>query len=267
MTVSSRTTIPRSVRVDAASPTPWLTRRDASIVHLGHSALVLADGLDHLVISSDEFGLAPGGIELLPADLVRLRSELIAGRTGLRHWMPAKVETVDLRMPPIDIDSVAVAALGNALSVEQRVGEFDPSRQRSAAAPLVRSALDGEPVDATLLRLIGAGPGSTPSGDDVVVGVLAGLRATGHDSAAAVIGRGLPRLLHHTTTASRLYLSAAADGRFAARVHLLVQGLGDRDSALAAARSAARWGATSGLDLLAGILAAAVPSALMRRIA
>ena len=82
-----------------------------------------------------------------------------------------------------------------------------------------------------LRRLIGAGPGSTPAGDDVVVGVLAALRATGRDDAAAAIGRASCRLLDRTTSASRMYLSAAADGRFAERVHELVRGLGDARAA------------------------------------
>lgn len=267
MTASSRTTIPRSVRVDVAAPTPWIARGEVSIVHLGQSALVLADRRGHLVITSGAFGLAPGGIELLPADLLRLRSELKTGRTACSHWMPEVVEMVDLTLPPVHVDPAALAVLGNALVGGQQVGTFDPARQRAAAVPLVRSATDGESVAVALLGLIGAGPGSTPAGDDVIVGVLAGLRATGRDDAAALIANGLLDLLPRTTSASGLYLSAAAEGRFAERVHLLVRGLEDRDAALAAARSAARWGATSGIDLLAGIVAAATHSSALRRIA
>jgi hypothetical protein len=238
-----------------------------SIVHLGHSALVLADRRGHLVITSGAFGLAPGGIQLHPADLRRLRGELQAGSIALAHWAPAVVETVDLTMPAGHVDPIALALLGNALGAGQHVGAFDPARQRSAAAPLVRSATDGEGVGTALLGLIGAGPGSTPAGDDVVVGVLAGLRATARDDAAALIADTLLDLLGRTTSASRMYLSAAAEGRFAERVHLLVQGLADRDAALSAARSASRWGATSGMDLLAGIVASTTHSVAMRRTA
>ena len=253
--------------MDVASPTPWRTRSEVTIVHLGHSALVLADGREHLVITSAQFGLAPGGIQLLPPDLRRLHAELVAGSTGLAHWTPEMVDQVDLTMRAIDIDPVAVAILGDALRFEHRVGAFDPERQRSAARGLVCSALDGRPVSDELLALIGAGPGSTPAGDDVVVGVLAGLHASGRSEAAHPIERSLPGLLDRTTSASRLYLSAAASRRFAERVHQLVRGLGDRDSAIAAARSASRWGATSGLDLLAGVIAATDPSLQLRRTA
>jgi len=262
MTASSGTTIPRSVRVDVASPAPWLSRGPLSVVHLGQSALVLADHSGHLVVTSRAFGLAPGGIQLLAADLQRLRAELAAGATVLSHWWPDDVDLVDLRMRPVRVDPDAVALLSAAHDVRQHADALDPRRQRSTAPALVRAALAGEPLAGPLLSLIGAGPGSTPAGDDVVVGVLAALLATGHDDAAAAIGSGALRLLGRTTSASRMYLTAAADGRFAERVHDLLSGLADSTSACRAARSAAIWGATSGLDLLSGIVAAVDSPAL-----
>jgi len=267
MTASSGTTIPRSVRVDAASPAPWLTHGEVSVVHLGQSALVLCDRRGHFVVSSPAFGLAPGGIELLPADLARLRARFAASRPTLAHWRPAAVELVDLSIQPVRVDPGALEVLTAAIDVRQHADALDPRRQRSTAPALVRAALAGDPLAGPLLRLIGAGPGSTPAGDDVVVGVLAALRATGRDGAAAAIARDAVPLFDRTTSASRMYLSAAADGRFAERVHELVQGLGSTTAARTAARSAAGWGATSGLDLLSGIVAAVDSPALSRRAA
>jgi hypothetical protein len=228
---------------------------------------VLADRHGRLVVTSGAFGLAPGGIQLLQSDLTRLRAELAAGARTLAHWRPDQVTLVDLRMRPVRVDSDAVAMLSAAPDVRQHADVFDPRRQRSSAPALVRAARAGEPLAGPLLRLIGAGPGSTPAGDDVVVGVLAGLLATGRDDAAARIGAGVIPLLERTTSSSRMYLSAAADGRFAERVHELVRGLVDPASALSATRSAAGWGATSGLDLLSGIVAAVDSPALARRAA
>ncbi len=223
---------------------------------------MLADRSGYLVVTSRAFGLTPGGIELLPADLRRLRGELAAGAIVLSHWRPDEVDLVELRMRPVRVDPHAAALLGAAADVRQHADAFDPRRQRSTAPALVRAALAGDPLAGPLLRLIGAGPGSTPAGDDVVVGVLAALLATGHEDAAAAIGSGALRLLGRTTSASRMYLSAAAGGRFAERVHELVHGLADSTAALRAARSAAGWGATSGLDLLSGIVAAISSPAL-----
>ena len=67
------------------------------------------------------------------------------------------------------------------------------------------------------------------------------------------------RRLSRTTSSTAHYLAAAADGRFAQREHQLVAGLEHREAARAAATAATRWGATSGLDLLTGLLAAAAP--------
>ncbi len=267
MTASSRTTIPRSVRVDAASATPWITDGQVSIVHLGQSALVLADRRGHLVVTSPAFGLTPGGMQLGAEEFMRLRAELAAGRTTLADWRPLAVIPVDLRMRPVQVDPTAVTLLSAATDVRQHAAALDPRLQRSTAPALVRAALAGEPLAETVRRLIGAGPGSTPAGDDVVVGVLAALRATGHGAAAAAIARETARLLERTTSASRMYLSAASEGRFAERVHELVVGLQDVTAATSAVRSARAWGATSGLDLLSGIVAVAGMSALARRAA
>jgi len=255
------------VRVDGASPTPWLTYGQVGVVHLGQSAVVLADRRGHLVMTSAAFGLAPGGVQLGAADFARLRAEVAAGRTGVAHWTPDLVETVDLRIRSASIDPAAVGILRGALDIRRHAGTLDPRRQRSLAPLLTRAALAGEPPEGPLLRLIGAGPGSTPAGDDVVVGVLAALRSIGRGDAAEAISRGVVRFLSRTTSASRLYLSAAAEGRFAERVQQLVHGLNDEKAALTAARSATTWGATSGLDLLSGIVAGVDTRAVAQRIA
>jgi hypothetical protein len=125
--------------------------------------------------------------------------------------------------------------------------------------------VSGVPVTGTLLRLIGAGPGSTPAGDDVVAGVLAGLRATRNPAAATALGAQVLPLLTRTTSSSAHYLASAVDGRFADRVHLLVAGLADVRSATRAVRAASTFGASSGTDLLAGIAAAARTATLTRK--
>ena len=257
MTAPSQTSSPRAVRVDAASPSPWGGFGAPTVVHLGQSALILAHRGGQLVVTSADFGLAPGGIQLTPSDFGRLRSELRSGTTGLAEWRPAVVEPVDLRMRWVSPDADAVAVAGRALTDDRHDRGIDSHAQRAAAPALIATALAGEPVTAALRGLVGAGPGSTPAGDDVVVGVLAGLHALGNLDAATTIAAALGPLLGRTTTASRHYLLAAIDGRFAERVHLLVRGLADRRRALVGARSAQTWGATSGLDLLAGVVAAA----------
>jgi hypothetical protein len=108
---------------------------------------------------------------------------------------------------------------------------------------------------ALLHALVGAGPGTTPSGDDVIVGAMAGLRACGLADAATSLGRRVLPLLPATTTASGHYLRAAADGRFGEHVHELNDSLETGRPAAAVIARASRWGATSGVDLLFGLVA------------
>lgn len=266
MTTPSETSSPRVVRVDAASPSPWSGLHSPTIVHLGQSALILAHRGRQLVVTTDGFGLAPGGVHLAASDFGRVRRELRDGITSLARWRPV-VEPVDLRMRRVHVDVGALAVAESAIRGGQRGRGIDPQAQRAAVPALVEAALTREPVTGAVRRLVGAGPGSTPAGDDILVGVLAGMLALGHREAATAVGAAIRPLLDRTTSASRHYLRAAIDGRFAERVHLLVQGLADPRLASVSARSARTWGATSGLDLLAGIVAAAACPVIHRRTA
>ncbi len=127
----------------------------------------------------------------------------------------------------------------------------------------------GDP-GAVLDALVGFGPGLTPSGDDLLVGLLALLQARpgacGPWNASERLRRGVTQRLSATTPFSRYYLEHAAAGRFAealldARRSLLETGptmlgdprvrTGDRVRSFAALVSV---GATSGADLLSGMV-------------
>jgi hypothetical protein len=104
-------------------------------------------------------------------------------------------------------------------------------------------------------ELIGLGPGLTPSGDDVLVGIEAALHALAHPS-AGFVALALDAVELRTTELAATYLRHAAAGEFAERLHALVGALvGSDDAAIPAAiaRSVA-WGATSGTDCLVGVL-------------
>jgi hypothetical protein len=241
---------PIAVRVDAAEPRPWATIRAAGVVHVGRSVVIL-DAWEHLVVSDSRFGLAPGGIQLGDDEFARFAAWMRTGdRIALEHWTPELVRLADLRVLPRPVPLLPLPA-----PAEDAAHPMAPGRIRALAPRLATAS--GTALDETLGALIGAGPGSTPSGDDVVVGVLAGLRASGHSPQVDRVAHRTQALLDRTTSASRMYLRAAAEGRFADRVHQLLEGLASPQAASAAARRAAAWGATSGLDLLAGILAGA----------
>ncbi|MDQ7850879.1 MAG: DUF2877 domain-containing protein, partial [Armatimonadota bacterium] len=134
---------------------------------------------------------------------------------------------------------------------------------RRALAHLRRglAAGDAAAVTAAAASLAGLGPGLTPSGDDVLAGLLLGMRlwpaAAGplglEAVAALIVGAAAPR----TGRISRAYLGAARQGHAAGAWHDLVRALPvDPAAAAAAAARIRQTGETSGADMLAGFLLA-----------
>jgi Protein of unknown function (DUF2877) len=178
----------------------------------------------------------------LPAGGVDLTSPEVA-----RAWRAAW-RTLHQGRPRIDSRGVAFAA--PAVELE--------------GVRLARAVRLWQPDEAAraLDRLIGCGPGLTPSGDDLIVGFLAGLWST---AGRAPARRGLLRSLRTavacvaaaTGDISRAYLTFAAQGLFAEPLTTLAWHLGD-GAAVAdvegATMAALRVGHTSGADGAFGML-------------
>lgn len=105
--------------------------------------------------------------------------------------------------------------------------------------------------------LVGLGPGLTPSGDDVLGGVMLALsalrRGALRDALWDVLAADLDAL---TVPVSAMHLSAAADGLGADAMHVMISALltGDARAIDEALPAVTAIGATSGLDALAGIV-------------
>lgn len=267
--------VPRRVRI-ARGTTPWAVGV-LRVVHIGQSSLILAEigseaAGDLVAITAQERGLVPGGV-CLPddaelADLldVARRAAAGVGTLDLRRWAespPLEIVVVDLRLRAVELDARAVAELRVRLAAADRLSAadllMDSRPQRALAERLAEAALAGDErtLRALLLRLVGSGPGTTPAGDDVVVGVLATLSAT-HVDAHARLSRHLPALLGRTTAASRHDLAAASDGCYAEHIHRTVAALADVRLVPATIERARTWGATSGLDQAAGVAGSAI---------
>ncbi len=110
--------------------------------------------------------------------------------------------------------------------------------------------------------LIGLGPGLTPSGDDFIVGYLAGLWSTaGSDSSRlrflSLLGASLSRAAAGTNAISRTYIKSAGNGNVSEPIATLAQRVGQAksmDSVREAARTALQVGNTSGTDGVLGLL-------------
>lgn len=133
--------------------------------------------------------------------------------------------------------------------------------------PLEFALRDGDnfAIRDSLLDLVGHGPGLTPEGDDVLMGVLAGLRLLG----PAVGATWAEDLLHHiesilvvvapfrTTSLSATLLRHAAAGEVAAPVAEFLQALTGRNELADALDRLRVMGATSGMATACGVLVAA----------
>jgi hypothetical protein len=254
------------------------------IVHVGQSSVLLekdrglcpgspADPSALVPVTWAGRGLAPGGFALADPDGPAVRDRLLALDPGrvlldLSGWRAAGTgRTVDLRLCPRALDADATARVADLLGSDERPAYGDPTmdpRVHRALAPALASSLlrgDGDRVRTLVRRLVGAGPGATPTGDDLLVGALAALHvASGTARPAAPVAHARSTLvaavaaeLGRTTAASRHDLGAALNGSFAERAHLMTTAVTDVDAVEAAYRAALGWGATSGVDFLHGL--------------
>jgi hypothetical protein len=238
------------------------------VVYVGQAAAVLATRSGTLVpLTAGPACLAPGGIgvpdRVALAPVLARWSELAgtpAPAINLQAWHAAAT-AVELRIPAVDrtdVTAAQVAELDRGLpDPSLRAEGFDPGDRAEELVRLVRAAHAGQ-LGACVAATVGAGMGTTPAGDDVICGVLAGLDLLGFEGAHKRLGAAAAKRLAYTTRSSRHLLAAAAAGRY-------TEGLIGLAAALVSASAPAvrtalavlrRWGASSGLDQATGLAAA-----------
>ncbi|MCP5032288.1 MAG: DUF2877 domain-containing protein [Actinomycetia bacterium] len=126
------------------------------------------------------------------------------------------------------------------------VGSLDPSLVRAFVAGLDPLTLPNEPAAS-----IGWGPGLTPAGDDVVVGMLIGFHAAGAPREARQLADACAGA--ETTPFSRSLLDHATVGETVRPVLDLVRALGRHGELGAAVEGLRQFGATSGAHILDGL--------------
>jgi Protein of unknown function (DUF2877) len=133
----------------------------------------------------------------------------------------------------------------------------DASATWPAIDALVQATIAGDfdAASSTALRLIGLGPGLTPSGDDFLIGFCAALRATEHPlhshlaETCGQLARG------RTTRIAEVFYRYAARGAYSERVQRLIASLASCGADLADEFEwALAWGASSGADCVLGVL-------------
>jgi len=224
---------------------------------------------------------SPNGIEMTPGDLRRLQRLHRTTPAGGLEWHPldrvmtSRTGCVVIALTPrtVVFDTALPRAGGGDLSVQAHdlVEHLARTRARAGlggdwpaliADPTLTAAVDsllGGRADEAVGHWMGRGPGLTPSGDDVLVGMVAALRFTGAiDSSSLAPLRELVDTAggRLTTEISAEYLHYACRGMVNGMVRDLLVAL-DRSNTVGvrdAVDRLSRYGHTSGMDCVLGVL-------------
>lgn len=151
---------------------------------------------------------------------------------------------------PAELDEGLVRANALWLTEHWHAEDLEGTRELEPRA--------GESIFALARRLCGRGPGLTPGGDDFLLGWLAaGWLLYGPRPDFLAAGQYIAQLAHtRTHPLSQCWLTCAAAGDVARPVGDLLEALTtrERESLGRAARTVLALGATSGAELLRGIL-------------
>ncbi len=223
-------------------------------------------------IALDQIGIAPGMQVQIDGTALRVPgASFLVLLPGAVSWSPAmpvvpglsralRLERAERAMQ-LAADHAPRVGLGPLLvgivDEQARVGSL--GRAAAAGLAAVLAAFDdgsSAGAVAAALPLVGLGPGATPSGDDLLVGLAAGLAATDHPLARPFAEGVARRAAGMTTSVAESYLFHAGRLEFSERVHAAALAVltGPEQQLRAAVGAALAWGVSSGADLLVGML-------------
>lgn len=233
---------PLNIRSSAPAGTHW----PSTGLKIGDRVLIAA-GTAH-VGSLFDFSLADALAWKVAPPLGWTAGSLQAGLGHLDNLLP-HYETTD-----------GLAAFARHFPVPKAVNPTADAGRDSIA--LLATALEHDEFRAGVIakaatRLLGLGPGLTPSGDDFLGGMMIALHAIDCEEAAISLWTSIaPRMETRTTAISRAHLRAAAGGTGHEALHAILSNLlrGESDSLRGNLDRVGAIGHSSGWDTLAGML-------------
>lgn len=251
-------------------------------------AIDLSGAQGVIVLLEPACGLVPHGIRLSPADWPRLhmsarlgdeavlaadrlrfvRSGLVIDLTMAQTWQARLTDiSIDWTRPQVvrAFERVRAQMAAQASASPQDLAAILFARRIATVTPALIAAfrrLDAAVACEHLGGLVGMGPGLTPSGDDFIIGCLAGLTVSARGERARFhclmrIAQTLVTRLAATTRVSRQHLSDAFVLEFAQPLAALAGALANGDEDVVEhLRAALAVGAHSGADAAAGLLLA-----------
>ena len=201
-------------------------------------------------------------------------SPLIIDLRGAPVWK-CRVQELNMDMSAPSAQA-AWSTIWELLNQEQRLRRTDIIAddlfQKDTGSPLTRrmsapvtkliastEQFDVETSVQATQKMIGLGPGVTPSGDDILIGFLAGLWSlAGEDrqllTFLRLFGDALMQIAAQTSEISRTYLYHAIQGHFSSSLSNLAEAIVTGSAVEQPAQIAMRVGHSSGLDSVTGLL-------------
>lgn len=238
-------------------------RKPGVLLGASSNAAWLQAGGHVLVLSGPGAVRLPNGVTVAePTDVVHSRSgdHCVVGE-GLLEIGTVKASVVRWWDPRPSLDSTTVSDLATKCSDARQ--RFECPDDEGLGKSLLSN--DAAAVRHSMCALLGKGDGLTPEGDDVLVGMLAGLRllgpAVGAPGAGGMLAAVAPIVLteapFRTTALSAALLRHAVAGEVADPVAAFLQALTGRGSLEKAVDDLHMMGNTSGVATACGILVAA----------
>ena len=255
-------------RFDAAAMAP-ASYFQARVEHAYRLAAYVSptDGGDLVVLAIDAAGGQPNGISV-PGTIDFRTSCPIGARVSVdlslaRPWssrLPARSRGIGAGALRRAREAAAARAPKDGFGPLLTGGVSGDGFAR-AAQPRIRAIqralVEGSAPNAmqAAAELVGLGIGLTPSGDDLLIGLLAGLEIADDPLRSAIARAVAANAAERTSAISARVLLQAASGRYAQRLHDVVAAIDTRDNALidVSVDAAMRHGATSGADTLLGL--------------
>jgi hypothetical protein len=256
------------LRFDASALAP-VPRLQARVEHVYRLAayLTASDGGDLVVLAVDAAGGQPNGINVPDGLDLRaicpIRARVWVDLSGATAWssrLPAQSPRIAALALRRAREAAAIRAtkdgFGPLLTSEVYGDSFARAAQRRIRA--LQDALEvGTPSSAgqAAAELVGLGVGLTPSGDDLLVGLLAGLEVVADPLRGAIADAVAAHAGERTPVISARALLHAVGGRYAQRLHEVLVAIetGDGPAIERSVKAAMRYGATSGADTLVGL--------------
>jgi hypothetical protein len=248
LVTSNEADLPQGIRVDAPDDFSF------EILHLGEQATCRGNILR---FASSALTIDLRGAESFTCHLAALHPDMThpSVETAWRFaWQ---------KLNERQTQSNAEVIAGNLFRLDEIIKAGAPRRIGEAMRNLFEATQRYDLTDVSPVRaLIGLGSGLTPSGDDLLVGYLAGLWSASKGRSnrltfLSTLGEAVIRLSERTNDISRTYLYHAAHGQVSSRLVNLADAIcagSDPQHVQDRLNAAAQAGHTSGMDAATGLL-------------